>query len=764
MIMKKLSTKTGGGLMQVLVVSYIATFMLSLVAGTVIINIANKRSINDTYNYNVVLINQVKESIDQIVSDVELYAKSMQTSPELIEIMQYDGLTVRSYDILMPLIADINSFCAGRDYVKDAYIYCADSDLIVGDTIYETRQAYSDKFTKCANSFGQWQQDYLQTNHYLEFVPESRSNGIDYLSGLNLVNTLYKNKNSSERIGAIIIRLDTNKIVNDIFMNGFSLDSSFYILNKVKSPLISYQLNQKDIDIIPYIDFEGKGRIETDDDRLITFNNSGRNNWIYAAVTPKSVIFKNVYIMRVYFAIIIFLYFIAGITIGLFGLHRSYGNIGKIADAIGLRKNIGSVGADDIVNQINTINLKRKDLERRVNIYSDEKRNTEIMRFISGMDGEERGVLSDTIKLPEQSIRVMTVRISDCGIFDTNDEKDRDKPVLCVVNMLDELLDNLCVHYIANRDRNFICCLLNYSMDNDEFKHRLTHDICGIINKVLQEQFEISIETGISNAITDKSGIADLYSETLMVLDYRSTRQTGTVHYFEDIGNCNHNNLYYYPYGYEENIISCIESGNEKGLSDILNELIEKNISNPESDIHLKYFFYYDLLSTYKKAAELVQYNSQLIAQFMMKADKDYLSVKFCTEELCNAMLEICRFSKAVKQSKIDETAVRVERYISDNFANVNLNLNTIADHFEISRQTISKKFSEAFGMKVGDYIMEVRINAGKEFLSKLNLNISDIAILIGYTDSNSFIRAFKKYCGITPGQYRKNITDAEEE
>ena len=147
-----------------------------------------------------------------------------------------------------------------------------------------------------------------------------------------------------------------------------------------------------------------------------------------------------------------------------------------------------------------------------------------------------------------------------------------------------------------------------------------------------------------------------------------------------------------------------------------------------------------------------------------MKADKDYLSVKFCTEELCNAMLEICRFSKAVKQSKIDETAVRVERYISDNFANVNLNLNTIADHFEISRQTISKKFSEAFGMKVGDYIMEVRINAGKEFLSKLNLNISDIAILIGYTDSNSFIRAFKKYCGITPGQYRKNITDAEEE
>ena len=123
-------------------------------------------------------------------------------------------------------------------------------------------------------------------------------------------------------------------------------------------------------------------------------------------------------------------------------------------------------------------------------------------------------------------------------------------------------------------------------------------------------------------------------------------------------------------------------------------------------------------------------------------------------------MLEVCSFANEVKQSDADEIAINVERYISDNFADVNLNLNTIADCFGISRQTISKNFSTAYGKKVGDYISDVRINEGKKLLEKLNINISDAAVLVGYADSNSFIRAFKKQCGITPGQYRKNITE----
>lgn len=143
-----------------------------------------------------------------------------------------------------------------------------------------------------------------------------------------------------------------------------------------------------------------------------------------------------------------------------------------------------------------------------------------------------------------------------------------------------------------------------------------------------------------------------------------------------------------------------------------------------------------------------------------MNVRKSYSSIKACATELCDAMKEQCRLSKDIKEKAIDETVIAIEHYIDENFADVNLNLNTISDHFGISRQTISKKLNAALGEKVGDLILKVRINEGKKLLKKTNLNISDVAMLVGYTDSNSFIRAFKKLCGITPGNYRKNILD----
>ena len=143
-----------------------------------------------------------------------------------------------------------------------------------------------------------------------------------------------------------------------------------------------------------------------------------------------------------------------------------------------------------------------------------------------------------------------------------------------------------------------------------------------------------------------------------------------------------------------------------------------------------------------------------------MNVRKSYSSIKVCATELCDAMKEQCRLSKDIKEKAIDETVIAIEHYIDENFADVNLNLNTISDHFGISRQTISKKLNAVLGEKVSDLILKARINEGKKLLKKTNLNISDVAMIVGYTDSNSFIRAFKKLCGITPGNYRKNILD----
>ena len=45
---------------------------------------------------------------------------------------------------------------------------------------------------------------------------------------------------------------------------------------------------------------------------------------------------------------------------------------------------------------------------------------------------------------------------------------------------------------------------------------------------------------------------------------------------------------------------------------------------------------------------------------------------------------------------------------------------------------------------------------AGGKLLEDEKLTISEIALMVGYSDDSSFSKSFKKYEAITPGQYRK--------
>ncbi|MBQ7794777.1 MAG: helix-turn-helix transcriptional regulator [Clostridia bacterium] len=69
----------------------------------------------------------------------------------------------------------------------------------------------------------------------------------------------------------------------------------------------------------------------------------------------------------------------------------------------------------------------------------------------------------------------------------------------------------------------------------------------------------------------------------------------------------------------------------------------------------------------------------------------------------------------------------------------------------------ISTKFKEQFGMGINEYINKFRIKKAKELLNTENYTLDTVSSMVGYTDSRTFIRIFKKYEDTTPGKYRKS-------
>ncbi|MCL4516316.1 MAG: response regulator [Firmicutes bacterium] len=84
------------------------------------------------------------------------------------------------------------------------------------------------------------------------------------------------------------------------------------------------------------------------------------------------------------------------------------------------------------------------------------------------------------------------------------------------------------------------------------------------------------------------------------------------------------------------------------------------------------------------------------------------------------------------------------------------ISLETIAQHFFISKEHLSRAFKTFTGENISDYIIRRRMEKAKELILEQRLAIKHVAEMTGYTDLAYFYRVFKKYYGLTPGELRK--------
>ena len=103
-----------------------------------------------------------------------------------------------------------------------------------------------------------------------------------------------------------------------------------------------------------------------------------------------------------------------------------------------------------------------------------------------------------------------------------------------------------------------------------------------------------------------------------------------------------------------------------------------------------------------------------------------------------------------------DRQIVLAARYISDHYMEP-ISAADIASAAGFSPNYLSKRFREAAGIGVHEYLMFVRLQHAALDLVSTNDSITEIALRSGFSDSNYFKDAFKKKYGMTPSAYRKN-------
>ncbi len=98
--------------------------------------------------------------------------------------------------------------------------------------------------------------------------------------------------------------------------------------------------------------------------------------------------------------------------------------------------------------------------------------------------------------------------------------------------------------------------------------------------------------------------------------------------------------------------------------------------------------------------------------------------------------------------------------YIQENFQ-FPLTRETVAAHFRISPNHVSRLFRAQGYMRFCDYLNLVRIDRAKYLLRNHDLTVDEIAASCGYSESAYFCRAFKKRANLTPTQFRSKYAVA---
>jgi len=95
--------------------------------------------------------------------------------------------------------------------------------------------------------------------------------------------------------------------------------------------------------------------------------------------------------------------------------------------------------------------------------------------------------------------------------------------------------------------------------------------------------------------------------------------------------------------------------------------------------------------------------------------------------------------------------------YIHEHY-NTKILQEDIAQQLQISVRYLSKLFKSYMGVTLSNYINIYRINRSIQLMQTTSLTLTEIALQVGFTDSQHYSKVFMNIINEAPSQYRKAI------
>jgi len=272
--------------------------------------------------------------------------------------------------------------------------------------------------------------------------------------------------------------------------------------------------------------------------------------------------------------------------------------------------------------------------------------------------------------------------------------------------------------------------------------------------------WEVSI--GVSDAGRSVDELCLAYAEAREALERRFFHGYGHVHLYSELGRTDADAADAADEAelkkLEQSIIQAVRTARYSDALDSLENWLERLRARPDLGRNKIQLLAMELIAEWKRFVselnvEAIEWKNQLYNWV------DEIPNVETIDELSAVMKQIFRslVERLSSQKPMHKTVRQAIRIIEERYR-TRLTLESVAKDVYVSPAYLSVLFKQETGTNFLDYLHQYRIARAKELLKEGVLKIYEIAEAVGYHDERHFSATFKKWTGVSPSQYQKQV------
>jgi len=739
---------------------FLALFTIMLIAFTsCYIILSNSTSaINNQMRQNAKLTSKsMAKSFDESFKEVNntIYAVNLLH----YQVYEEDGHKGLNMSNIVHLLNDARQMIS-QDYIYDFVIHFSESSLAVtsqGTTDFD--EFFNNTLKNIIYPPEFWKR-FANIKHPMKIIPsvEYSETTLDNKTyNRNLIGVVGNNKMNNTKL-SILVFIDENSLLERVNRQNMAEGSSLIVLDQDGNIILNTDSNFNS-DILEDIHF-GKTYEKSYNDGQYEYYciKSSYNDFIYISKIPfaakkmlpemniSTVVFIVSFLFTAGVCVLLSFYLYAPVR-RMFSLLKTGAN-GKLSENI-----------DDACYEVKLLCNENRFYKSQMELVENDVRRSIFFKMIDDVTNYK--------KLKNQ-IDTYFKEIFCCQYYamvglkfepgNGSDEKSKKSSGLLSGDFVNNIQKNLesifdfpIVFYIEN---SMFIALIGLRESDDR------KQVIGKIDDIMEEMKLIAgsgyaVTGALSRFYTEADDCNKAFKDIKACMAYRSLKSGSSIIDYEKL---NSTNGMYFPAEQIDKLLNLIANGNSKESKAIVNHIIVENIKNDISYIK----FTSIINSIFNSIINALEFENikkeeidKLEMDFFEKVDSigNYRDMQRFLETVID---RITADISGKKQSKLNREFIL--EYINLHYAE-DLYLESMAQMTETTPKYFSNFFKRTIGTNFVEYINKVRIQHAKELLKNTDTLVSDIGEKVGYANSSTFTITFKKYCGISPVEYRKDFS-----